>query len=104
MLSRRGVMPEPEYPSKASAFPATHWTLVSRARVDESEIAAKRRGEAVKRNLDAAGRTPPATHRTGAGNDTAGGALTAKAVMAMDEDEFAKLSEKDLARLRGDTL
>ena len=73
-------------------------------RVDESEIAAKRRGEAVKRNLDAAGRTPPATHRTGAGNDTAGGALTAKAVMAMDEDEFVKLSEKDLARLRGDTL
>ena len=73
-------------------------------RVDESEVAAKRRGEAVKRNLDAAGRTPPATHRTGAGNDTAGGALTAKAVMAMDEDEFAKLSEKDLARLRGDTL
>lgn len=73
-------------------------------RVDESEIAAKRRSEAVKRNLDAAGRTPPATHRTGAGNDTAGGALTAKAVMDMDEDEFAKLSEKDLARLRGDTL
>ena len=73
-------------------------------RVDESEIAAKRRSEAVKRNLDAAGRTPPATHRTGAGNDTAGGALTAKAVMAMDEDEFAKLSEKDLARLRGDVL
>ena len=73
-------------------------------RVDESEIAAKRRSEAVKRNLDAAGRTPPATHRTGAGNDTAGGALTAKAVMDMDEDEFAKLSEKDLARLRGDVL
>lgn len=73
-------------------------------RVDEGEIAAKRRGEAVKRNLDAAGRTPPATHRTGAGNDTAGGALTAKAVMDMDEDEFAKLSEKDLARLRGDIL
>ena len=31
-------MPESEHPSKASAFPATHWTLVSRARVDESGI------------------------------------------------------------------
>ena len=77
-------------------------------RVDEQDVAdqtaAKRRSEAVKRNLDAAQRTPPATHRVGAGNDAAGGALTAKAVMDMDEDEFAKLSDKDLARLRGDVV
>lgn len=38
MLSHRGAMPEPEHPSVASAFPATHWTLVSRARVDESGV------------------------------------------------------------------
>ncbi len=31
-------MAEPEHPSDASAFPATHWTLVSRAREDESGI------------------------------------------------------------------
>ena len=77
-------------------------------RVDEDDVAAeagaKRRSEAVRRNLDAARRTPPATHRAGAGNDAAGGALTAKAVMAMSEDDFAKLSEKDLSKLRGDTL
>lgn len=77
-------------------------------RVDEAdvaeELASKRRGEAVKRNLDAAKRTPPPTHRVGAGNDAAGGALTAKAVLEMGEEEFAGLSEKDLARLRGDTL
>lgn len=73
-------------------------------RVNEDDVAARRKGEAVKRNLDAARRTPPATHRVGAGNDAAGGALTAKAVMAMSEEEFAKLSEKDLARLRGDEL
>ena len=77
-------------------------------RVDESEVAndlaAERRGEAVKRNLDASKRTPPATHRTAAGNDVAGGALTAKAVMQMSEADFEKLDEKDLARLRGDTL
>ena len=73
-------------------------------RVDEDDVASKRRGDAVKRNLDAARRTPPATHRVGAGNDAAGGALTAKAVMDMDDDEFAKLDEKDLAKLRGDSL
>lgn len=77
-------------------------------RVDEgdvaSDLAAKRRKEAVGRNIDAAKRTPPATHRVSASSDAAGGALTAKAVMQMSEDEFAKLSEKDLARLRGDTM
>lgn len=73
-------------------------------RVNEGSVASRRRGDAVKRNIDAARRTPPATHRVGAGNDAAGGALTAKAVMQMDEDEFAKLSDKDLARLRGDVL
>lgn len=73
-------------------------------RVNEDNVASRRRGDAVKRNIDAARRTPPATHRVGAGNDAAGGALTAKAVMQMDEDEFAKLSDKDLARLRGDIL
>ena len=36
--------------------------------------------------------------------DAAGGALTAKAVMSMSEDDFEKLSDKDLARLRGDVL
>lgn len=73
-------------------------------RVSEEDVAAQRRGEAVKRNLDAARRQPPATHRAGAGNDVAGGALTAKAVMEMSEEDFNKLSEKDLAKLRGDEL
>lgn len=73
-------------------------------RVDENDVASRRRGEAVRRNLDAARRTPPATHRISANNDAAGGALTAKAVMSMSEDDFEKLSDKDLARLRGDVL
>lgn len=73
-------------------------------RVDEKDVASRRRGEAVRRNLDAARRTPPATHRISANNGAAGGALTAKAVMNMSEDDFEKLSDKDLARLRGDVL
>ena len=70
-------------------------------RVSESDVAAKRRSEAVKRNLGVAGRTPPASHRVTAG-DATGGKLTPEAVMAMSDDEFAKLDEKTLSRLRGD--
>ena len=73
-------------------------------RVDEKDVAGQRRAEAVKRNLEVAGKQPPATHKAGAGNDVAGGALTAKAVMDMSDAEFDKLSPKDLAKLRGDTL
>ena len=73
-------------------------------RVDEGDVAGRRRSEAVRRNLDAARRTPPATHRTGAGSGTAGGALTPQTVMRMSEEEFDKLSDRDLARLRGDEL
>ena len=72
-------------------------------RVSESDVAAKRRAEAVKRNLGVAGRTPPASHRVTAG-DATGGKLTPEAVMAMSDDEFAKLDEKTLSRLRGDIL
>ena len=73
-------------------------------RVDEDDVADARRKDAVKRNLDVAGRQPPSTHRSGAGNTASGGALTAKAIMAMSEAEFEKLSEKDLSKLRGDTF
>lgn len=71
-------------------------------RVNEDEVAGKRRGEAVRRNLDAQRRTPPPTHRVTAANT--GGALTAKAVIDMSEEEFEKLSEKELSKLRGDTM
>lgn len=72
-------------------------------RVDESEVAAQRRGEAVKRNIDAAKRTPPASHRVSAGNGD-GGKLTAQAVLSMSDADFAKLKDEDLARLRGDVM
>ena len=72
-------------------------------RVNESEVAGRRRSEAVRRNLDVAGRTPPASHRVTAG-DANGGKLTAKSVMEMSDEEFAKLDERQLARLRGDEL
>lgn len=73
-------------------------------RVDESQVAEQRRQEAVSRNLETARKQPPATHKAGQGNDSAGGALTAQRVMTMSEDEFAQLDEKTLSKLRGDSL
>lgn len=71
-------------------------------RVDENEVAGKRRSESVKRNLDASRRAPPPTHRVTTANS--GGALTAKAVIDMSEEEFEKLTDKELSKLRGDTM
>lgn len=71
-------------------------------RVNESEVAAERRHQAVKRNLDASKRTPPASHRVTA--DAGSGKLTAQAVIDMSDADFAKLKEEDLAKLRGDTM
>jgi len=71
-------------------------------RVNEDQVAQERSTQARRRNLDAARRQPAPTHKAGAGNDAAGGALTTDVVMRMSEAEFDKLSERDLARLRGD--
>jgi hypothetical protein len=37
-------------------------------------------------------------------SDKAGGALTAKDVMKLSQDDFGKLSDEMLARMRGDEL
>ena len=71
-------------------------------RVDKDKIAADRTAEAKKRNAEAAGKQPPSTARVGMDSDKLGGALSAADVMKMSQDEFAKLDEKTLAKLRGD--
>lgn len=76
-------------------------------RVDEKDAAAAaeaeaaRKVDAVKRNLDAARRAPPG-HQSGQSSAALGGALTAKSVMSLSDEEYAKLGDKELARLRGD--
>lgn len=65
---------------------------------------ADREAAARKRGVAAADAQPPALGKDGANSDTAGGALDAKAVMKMSNEQFSKLSEEDLSRLRGDIL
>lgn len=74
-------------------------------RVSKDDIAGQRKAEAVARNADAANKQPPTTAKVGMDSDKAGGgALKPEDVMKMSQDEFAKLDEKTLSRLRGDEI
>jgi hypothetical protein len=73
-------------------------------RVSEKDIAAERKKAAVSKTTDALKRTPPSTRDVGLDSDKAGGKLTPKDIMKMDQDEFAKLSESDLRKMRGDDI
>lgn len=68
------------------------------------EVAADRKKKAVERALDADKRTPPSTSKVGVDSDKIGGALTAQTAMKLPDEDFNKLDEKALARMRGDEL
>lgn len=82
--------------------------ITQEARVKEEDVAkkvaAERKAAAVKKAVDTSGKTPPSTTKVGVDSDKMGGVLTAKDIMKMNQDQFAKLSEADLARLRGDDV
>lgn len=77
-------------------------------RVDKADLAKataeERKKDAVARNLKVAGKAAPDLKNVGIDSDRAGGSLTARDVSKMPQEAFAKLSEKDIARLRGDDL
>lgn len=73
-------------------------------RVNEKDVAAERKKEAVKKTLDAVGKTPPSTTKVGMDSDKAGGALAAKDVMKLSQEDFSKLPDDVLARMRGDEV
>lgn len=77
-------------------------------RVTEKDVAeelrAERKGAAVQKAIDASGKQPPSAAGVGQDSDKAGGKLTAQDVMKMKPEQFAKLSETDLAALRGDSV
>lgn len=72
-------------------------------RVTEKDVAAERKKAAVSKTADAVRRTPPSTKDVGMDSDKAGGGLSPKDVMGMKQEEFAKLTDEQLAKLRGDT-
>lgn len=77
-------------------------------RVTEKDVAkekaAERKREAVKKTTDAVTKQPPSTTRVGMDSDKAGGALTATDIKNMSQSDFAKLTDEQLAQMRGDVL
>lgn len=73
-------------------------------RVSEKEVAAERKADAVSKTAKAVAKTPPSLARTGMDNDKSGGVYDAKSVINLSQKDFAKLSEEELSKLRGDTL
>lgn len=74
---------------------------------EDSKVAdegVRRKAEATERNLDAAKKQPASTKDVGLDHDKKGGGLDSKTVMSMKYDEFIKLGDDVLSRLRGDSL
>lgn len=73
-------------------------------RVTAEQLAAQRKKDAVAKTAAAAKRTPPNTGKVGQDSDSAGGSLRAEDVVKMSQDDFNRLDEKELKRLRGDDI
>lgn len=74
-----------------------------KARVNEAEVTkAKREEEARQKAAEAAGKQPAPINKGGKNSDTLGGSLSGADVMKMTYDDFSKLDEAQLSRMRGD--
>lgn len=71
---------------------------------DQAAAGLRRKTEAVGKAVAAANQQPPSTKDLGLNHDKRGGGLDTKTVMGMKYEEFSKLDEVTLARLRGDTV
>lgn len=89
---------KPETAKQESATTATPRVDASKA----EQVAKERTTEARKRNAAAANAQPPSLAKAGQDSDKSGGKLDAKTVIKMNFDDFSKLSDADLARMRGD--
>jgi hypothetical protein len=70
----------------------------------KKEVGLERQSAAKAKAARAATSQPASADAVGLGSDKSGHTLTAEAIMSMSQDQFAKLGEDALAKLRGDTL
>lgn len=69
-----------------------------------NEVRAERKKDAVTKAVKAVEKQPPSTAKVGLDSDKAGGGLSAKDVLKMSQEDFRKLPEEVLARMRGDEV
>lgn len=70
--------------------------------VDPKVAGLKRTMETKGRNADASKRQPPNAAKIGADSTALGGGIDENSVLKMSQDEFSKLSDDALAKMRGD--
>jgi hypothetical protein len=77
-----------------------------RAKPSEEVVEAglRRTQQQIDKNIKAADAQPPATGEVGADHDKTGGALDAEAVAKLSWDEFIKVPDEELAKMRGDYI
>jgi hypothetical protein len=101
-----GFVATKKYAPAQALQKATALVLGAAKKANETakDVGVRRKEEAVARNLAAAKKQPASTNGVGVDSDKLGGALTADQVMKMTQDEFAKLPESVLSKMRGDAL
>jgi hypothetical protein len=62
----------------------------------------RRTQQQIDKNIQTAAKQPPPTKDVGSDHDSAGGGLTATSVTQMSWEEFTKLPDSELAKMRGD--
>jgi hypothetical protein len=67
-------------------------------------VAEERRRAQVKKNLEAKDKQPAGKEKVGSNHDATGGGVDGKSVMQMKYDDFVKLDDEVLSRLRGDAV
>lgn len=111
--SRRGLTPTAAMQKAVekllgSRTKAQEKALDTTPRVDAKDVAKEvreeRKKDAVKKVVGAVGKQPPDASKVGMDSDKAGGSLTAKDVLKLSQEDFGKLSDEMLARMRGDDL
>jgi hypothetical protein len=89
VLAERGLSTAPASGDKGDAF-------------DPKARGLQRTLDTKNRNADAAKRQPGNTAKIGADSDALGGGVDASSVLKMSQDDFSKLSDDALAKMRGD--
>lgn len=79
-------------------------TLRDKPSEEAVESGLRRTQQQISKNLKAAEQQPPVTAAVGQDHDKTGGALDAEMVSKMSWDEFVKVPDEELAKMRGDFI
>ena len=79
-------------------------TLRDKPSQDAVENGMRRTQQQIDKNIKASNAQPPATNDVGADHDKTGGVLDAAALSNMSWEDFVKVPDEELAKLRGDFI